>query len=152
MKKKTEIKIEKRKKKEKENVKKLKDQLIRALADYDNLRKRVDAEKDDFVRLANLKLIIKFLPILDMLYDAQKHLHDSGLAIAINEFEGALKDEGLEKIVSESGTKFNATVHEAVETVKMDGKKTGIIAEELLTGWRYVDGPVIRPSKVKVFG
>jgi len=148
MKKKTEVKIEKKEKKE---IKKLKGQLIRALADYDNLRKRIDVEKDSFVKLANLKLIIRFLPILDMLYDAQKQLHDSGLAIAINEFESTLKDEGLEKIVSEPGIKFNATVHEVVETVKKDSKKTGIIAEELLTGWRYVDGFVIRPSKVKVF-
>lgn len=149
MKKKTQIKIEKKERKE---IKELKDQLIRALADYDNLRKRVEGERDGFIKLANLKLILKFLPILDMLYDAQNHLHDSGLAIAISEFEGALKDEGLEKIVSKPGTKFNATIHEAVETVKKDSKKAGIITEELLTGWRYVEGPVIRPAKVKVFG
>ena len=44
----------------------LKAQLVRALADYDNLRKRVEREKEEFEKLANLKLVIRLLPVLDI--------------------------------------------------------------------------------------
>ena len=52
----------------------LKNQLARALADYDNLRKRIEREKEDLEKLAGLKLILRILPILDNLRAAQNHL------------------------------------------------------------------------------
>ena len=68
----------------------LKSQLVRALADYDNLRKRVEREKEDIKNFASLGIVIRLLPIYDMLQDAQKHLNDSGLAITIGELEKLL--------------------------------------------------------------
>jgi len=144
--------MKKRKKAEKvseEEFRKTREQLVRTLADYDNLRKRVEKEKEQLRFLASLSIIEKLLPVLDMLEEAQKHLQDSGLAITINEFLGILKEEGIEKIDSKKGTKFDAELHEATEAVAGDGKE-GEIVEEVLTGWKFVDGPVIRPAKVKV--
>lgn len=125
----------------------LKSQLARALADYDNLNKRVEKEREILRTVSGIGLIKKMLPLLDMLYDAQKHLNDPGLAIIISEFASILKEEGVEKISAQTGVKFDATVHEAVEAV--DGDE-GIITEEVLSGWKYTDGPVVRPAKVKV--
>ena len=76
----------------------LKNQLARALADYDNLRKRIEREKEDLEKLAGLKLILRILPILDNLRAAQNHLKDTGLAITIGELENIIKDEGIEEI------------------------------------------------------
>ena len=126
-------------------------QLARALADYDNFRKRVERERDQFKKIANLELIIRLLPVYDMLSEAQGNLKDSGIALTIKEFEETLKDEGVEKIKVNPGDTFNEEVHEAVEVTDRLGKKNGEIVKEALTGWRYKDGPVIRPTKVVVF-
>lgn len=128
---------------------KLKDQLARALADYDNLRKRVDREREDFEKVANVKLAIRFLPVLDILREAQKHLGDPGIAITITQFEDALKGEGIEEIKVTAGDEFNPQLHEAVEVVE-DGKGKGKVKEAVLSGWRFSKGPVIRYVRVKV--
>lgn len=153
----------KSKKEEEGLIEELKNQLVRALADYDNLRKRTETEIEDKVRLAKARLTLKLISVFDMLAEAQEHLKDSGLAITIKEFEDVLTEEGLEKIDAERGMKFDEEIHEAVEVVntpvgkkgKATGPETsgqeGEIVEELLTGWKFVDGPVIRASKVKVY-
>jgi molecular chaperone GrpE (heat shock protein) len=98
--------------------------------------------------VAGLSLVKRLLPILDMLTDAQKHLQDAGLAITINEFISALKEEGVNRIEAGPGMVFDTNVHEAVEVV--DGED-GKIIDEVLSGWKYNnDGLVIRPAKVKV--
>ncbi|HJX45871.1 MAG TPA: nucleotide exchange factor GrpE [Patescibacteria group bacterium] len=131
----------------------LKNQLARALADYDNLRKRVEKENEIIQKLAGLKIIVRLLPIHDMLVKAQNHLKDSGLAITISQFEDAFKDEGIEKIKVSIGDKFDPDLHEAVEVVNLtkDNNLKGTIAEVLLDGWKVSEGPVIKHTKVKVY-
>lgn len=132
-----------------EEVIDLKNQLARALADYDNLRKRVEKEKEFVTQLTSYHLTLKLLPFLDMLRKAQEHLKDSGLSIVILEFEKILTGENLEEYVSKKGDIFDENVHEAVQ-VGSGGVK-GTISESLLSGWRYKDGGVLRVEKVKVF-
>ncbi len=137
------------KKKEEIQTVVLKTQLARALADYDNLRKRVEREKADFEKFANLKLAIKLLPVLDVLRQAQKHIGDPGIAITITQFEEALKEEGIEEIKVNPEEEFNPQLHEAIEVVD-EGKGKGKVKEVALTGWRFTGGPVIRHARVKV--
>lgn len=142
------------KKKENDKSVNLERQLARALADYDNLRKRVEREREDFGRLAKATLVARLLPVYDMLEGANAHLEDSGLAITIEEFIKVLKEEGVGKIETKTGDKFDEELHEVIEVVDKGGKgkkKDGKISEVILTGWKLVDGPIIRPSKVKVF-
>ena len=127
----------------------LKTQLARALADYDNLRKRVEREKEEFEKYANLKLAIKLLPLLDVLRQAQKHIGDPGIAITITQFEDALKSEGIEEIKVNPGEDFNPQLQEAIEVVD-DGKGKAKVKEVALTGWRFTGGLVIRHARVKV--
>jgi molecular chaperone GrpE len=149
----------------KKEIEHLKNQLARALADYDNLTKRVEREREDFGKLANARLIINFLSIYDMLEGAQSHLKDSGLAITIEEFVKVLEDEDFEKIKTNVGDKFDEEIHEAVEVevVKKDNKVSGSeaagleasgqegkITKIVLSGWKVKDGPIVRPAKVVV--
>lgn len=127
----------------------LKTQLARALADYDNLRKRVEREKEDFEKYANVKLAIRLLPVLDVLRQAQKHIGDPGIAITITQFEEALKSEGIEEIKVSLGNDFNPQLQEAIEVVD-EGKGKAKVKEVALTGWRFTGGPVIRHARVKV--
>jgi molecular chaperone GrpE len=129
----------------------LKAQLARILADYDNLQKRIEREKGEFIKFSNQALIERLLPIIDMLEQAQAHLNDGGLAIAINEFKDLLKEDGVEEINAKGGDEFNEELFEAVEAVDGEDGEGGRVAEMVLSGYKFIDGPVIRPVKVKVY-
>ena len=122
--------------------------LARALADYDNLSKRVDRERTDLCRIASVGVMVKLLPVLDNLERAQEHIKDSGLAIAIGELINVLKDEGLTVINPSIGDEFDEQTMEAIEVVS--GERDNMVTEIVLAGWKYEDGTVVRHAKVKV--
>jgi molecular chaperone GrpE len=127
----------------------VKSQLTRALADYDNLRKRVEREKELFEKQANIKLAIKLLPVLDVLKSAQGHLKDRGIEMTIKEFEEALTSEGIEEINVKIGDEFNPETMEVTEVVE-DGDGKGKIVDVVSSGWRFKEGFVVRYARVKV--
>jgi len=130
----------------------LKEQLARVMADYDNLSKRVERERNDGKYLAKLIVVSRLLPVFDMFYDAQKHRADAGLGIALKVLEDTLKDEGVIRIVPSKGDVFDHNFHEAVEAVDLEeGFGPETIAEVSLVGYRFQDGPVIRHAKVTVY-
>ena len=126
----------------------MKGMLARALADYDNLSKRVDRERSDFGKMASVGVIVKLLPILDNLESAQVHLKDQGLAISIGEFKRVLSEEGLNEICPKVGDAFDEQLMEAIEVVS--GSSDNTVAETVLTGWKFSDDTVVRHAKVKV--
>lgn len=122
--------------------------LARALADYDNLSKRVDRERLDLSKMASVGIVIKLLPVLDGLESAQEHLKDQGLAISIVEFKKVLNEEGLTEIRPKVGEDFSEQEMEAIEVVS--GSSDNKITEVVLAGWKFNDGTVVRHAKVKV--
>ena len=64
----------------------LENQLRRALADYQNLEKRITEERSSWIRTANKSLILKLLPVLDNLLLAKKHISDEGLNLSVQKF------------------------------------------------------------------
>lgn len=132
---------------EKDNkVIELEAQLKRALADYDNLKKRTEDEKHSVVKFANTVLIVKFLDILDHLETAQKNLNDAGLALVIKKFKDLLASEKIKELEAE-GKDFDPNLHEALSVV--DGDKDNEIVEVLQKGYE-IDGKILRPARVKV--
>lgn len=126
----------------------LKAQLVRALADYDNLQKRVVKEQAEQGKKAGLRVALRVMEALDVLDRVQNHLQDPGLAVAIQGFVELLASEGIEAIKVQPGDKFDENLHEAVELI--EGNKKGSVGEVVQAGWRLADGQVIRPAKVKV--
>jgi molecular chaperone GrpE len=120
----------------------------RALADYQNLSKRIEADKKDFVRYATANIISELIPTLDILDMADKHSADPGVHMAVKQFHDVLENSGLQTISPAVGEEFNHQLHECVETLKGDPKNT--IAELLSIGYK-IDSFVIRPAKVKVY-
>ena len=137
---------------QKENVElsNLKIQLARALADYDNLRKRSEEERGVWIRVATQNTVQKILPVLDTLETAQKHLNDAGLAISISQLKSVFTEEGLKEIDPKIGEEFDPELHEAVDSVE-DSEKTGTIAEIYTKGWKFESGSVVRYARVKVY-
>jgi molecular chaperone GrpE len=127
----------------------MKSMLARALADYDNLSKRVERERQDLSKIASIGIVIRLLPVLDGLESAQAHLQDQGLAISLGEFKKILSEEGLTEIRPKIGEGFDENLMEAVETLPSSDK--GKVAEVVLAGWKFTGGQVVRPAKVKVY-
>jgi molecular chaperone GrpE len=117
----------------------------RALADYQNLQKRISEEKADWIRLANKELLLRFLPVLDTLVLANQHVEDEGLKVTINQFLSVLKSEGVTRIET-IGKEFNPEFMEAVMTG--EGKKN-IVLEDIRVGYMMND-KLLRPAQVKV--
>lgn len=117
----------------------------RALADYQNLEKRTAAEKNQFIKFANITLIIKLLTILDNLERAYTHVKDQGLEMVLNQFRQVLKEEGVEEIQA-AGKDFDPQHMECVD--KKVGQNNKVV--EMIQKGYTVHGQVVRPAKVVV--
>lgn len=119
--------------------------LKRAMADYANLKRRVEGEKMQIIKFANKELIAELLPVIDNFENVVNHLNDSGLKITFNHFLDTLKRQGLEP-VNVLNTKFDPNLCEAVELVK--GEKD-LVVEVMQKGYKY-NNNLLRPARVKV--
>lgn len=117
----------------------------KALADYQNLEKRVAAERTEWIRGANKDLILRILPVLDTLTLASLHDKNDSLQISIKQFEDVLKAEEIEKIETE-GKDFNPATMECVATIEGENNK---VLQETRSGYMLND-KVLRPAQVKV--
>ncbi len=121
-------------------------QLKRALADYHNLERRVNQEKESLSRFSAGIVILKFLPILDNLKKAAEHLKDDGLSLIVKQFEQVLKSEGVTEVPA-VGQTFDPKVHEAVEVV--EGDEDNKVVKVIEAGY-LLNGAPLRPAKVVV--
>ena len=117
----------------------------RALADYQNLEKRVAEDKREWMLTANKNLLLRILPILDTLMLAVKHSGDESLHVSINQFLDILKSEGVTRIETKDKD-FDPGLMEGIERVT--GEKDKVI-EETRAGYMLNDN-VLRPAQVKV--
>jgi len=117
----------------------------RALADYQNLEKRVRDERGENIKASNRDLLLRFLPILDTLELAQKHEENSTLKVVIDQFLATLKSDGVTKI-STLGEIYDPMMMEVVTTNK---GKEGVVIQEVRTGYLLHD-KLLRPAQVIV--
>jgi molecular chaperone GrpE len=138
--------------KREEKVAQLHNQLKRALADYANLQKRVEAEREQIIKFGESALLTKFLAVLDTLESAEKAVRSAGspavkqgLQLALEQFKKILREEGVEEIKTDSC--FDPRFHEAVEIVQ--GETDNKIVEVAAKGFQMGER-VLRAAKVKV--
>lgn len=118
-------------KKEQENNAELEQQLQRALADYDNLKKRFDKERQEVVKYANELLLLNLVGVVE------------GLEMTLRQFRAILEQAGFEKITVDKGDKFNNKIMEAVDG---EGEKVGDV---LSNGYKLHD-KIVKPARVRV--
>lgn len=128
----------------------LKVQLARALADYDNLIKRTEKEKSDFMRYANQNLVEELIPVIEMLTLVQNHNPDPGLALSILGLKNILEKNGVIEVNPGQGLEFDPEKHEVVESIEDSTQGEGTIVQTLSSGFAWNDGKLIRPARVKV--
>lgn len=104
----------------------LENQIKRVLADYQNLEKRTEENRREWMLSANRNLVMKLLPALDDLFLAQKHINDQGLDISIQKFLNILKEEGVE-IVPTKDQVFDPNTMECVSV--QEGEENKVLEE-----------------------
>ena len=130
----------------KQQIEEFKNKYLRALADYQNLEKRVGDERFELMKMANKNLLIKILPFLDNLEKAEIFVKDEGLKISKEHFLQILKEVGLEEI-NLLNKDFDPNLAEAIDIVP--GIEDNKVVEVLRKGYMY-EGKIIRVVQVKV--
>jgi len=131
------------------------DRWKRAAADFDNFRKRAQREREEYVTLANERLVKELLPILDdlerALVAASEHEEaalEDGVRLVHQSLAGLLARQGLKEIDA-TGT-FDPHVHEALLSQPSDAEE-GSVIDVVQKGYRLGDR-VVRPARVVVAG
>ncbi|MFA6250000.1 MAG: nucleotide exchange factor GrpE [Candidatus Shapirobacteria bacterium] len=118
----------------------------RSLADYANLEKRIESQRQIYATLASVSIISKMIEVLDDLLLAHTHLEDQGLQMTINKFLSVLKSEGLEEINVKVGDQFDPLTMECVEAAS--GEKDMVMTVKR-KGYS-LNSQCLRPAQVVV--
>jgi molecular chaperone GrpE len=125
----------------------------RAAADYQNLKRRAEKEREEYGRLATAALVINILPLLDDLERALTSVDIrlagltwvDGIRLIYRKFQVVMESAGVSEIKAEGET-FDPNVHEAV--MYGEGEEGKVVAE-VQKGYCLGDR-VIRPAMVVV--
>lgn len=124
-------------------------QLKRVSADFDNFKKRIEKEKEEFVKFANIGIVSKLLCVKDDFErSANNEKVSDGVNLVFNKFNSVLKDAGVESFGS-AGDRFDPFRHEALLQKPASGYGTGFICEVFEKGYIF-NNKIIRPAKVAV--
>jgi molecular chaperone GrpE len=138
----------------KEELRREHEMYLRALADFDNYRKRVERERATAARNGTREIILSLLSVLDGFDRALEHVGDKpspvtdGFRAIHRKLRGLLEAQGVTPFKS-VGETFNPEMHEAVGSVQSDAHESGEIVDEVQRGYRWGD-EVLRPARVRV--
>jgi molecular chaperone GrpE len=128
--------------------------LLRALAEADNARKRAQAEVAAAQKYAIERFAQSLLPVCDSLEatlaapgEAAEALK-SGVELTLRQLKGALEKAGVAEIAATPGGRFDPNVHHAMATVESASEPNTIVAV-MVKGYRLHER-VLRPALVTV--
>ncbi len=129
---------------------------VQARADLDNLRKRGQREREEYVRYANDRLLSEIIPIIEnferALTVAEKvpatHNFAVGVEMILKQLREVLGRYGVEEIFPENGP-FDPAKHEAADSVETTEHPDHTVLEVLQRGYA-LNGRVIQPAVVRV--
>ena len=131
----------------------LEDRLLRLAADFDNFKKRAAREREEYVSLANERLVKELLPILDDLERAldaaaqhEEAALEEGVRLVHRSLASLLEKQGLKAIETEG--KFDPHVHEALLSQPSEAEE-GSVVDVVQKGYTLGDR-VVRPARVVI--
>ncbi len=128
-----------------------KEQAKRALADYQNLVRRNQEDRQRMAKFASLSVIEDFLEPLSHLKMASEQLKDAGLNMVVQQFNQSLENQGVKEIEC-VGKPFDAKFMEVIETKPTEkDQKPGIVLKVVKPGYTLFD-EVIQHARVIVTG
>lgn len=131
----------------------LNDAYLRALADLENYRRHVQAERAHLLQYANEQLLRELLPVVDDLERAIQHAAPDdplrrGVELILSKLLNVLANFGAEPF-SAVGEQFDPYRHEAVECLPTDEYPENTVVSEHQRGWMYRE-KLLRPARVVV--
>lgn len=132
------------------------DLYMRSQAEIDNLKKRFQKEKEEWIKFSNESLIKQLLAVLDNLEKAIAASEDEnslqsvreGVELTLKGMMDTLEKAGLEQVEAE-GKHFDPNFHEAVSEHEDSSAKPGTVLQELQKGY-LLNQRLIRPAMVVV--
>ena len=129
---------------------------LRALAELENYKKRINEERNRERNYAYQSLLEELIAGFDIFDKALNMKTDNeelknfllGFQMINKNFKDVLEKNGVKKI-NALGEKFDPRFHHAVETTYDENVEEGLIIQEMQTGYMYKDR-VLRVSLVKV--
>ena len=132
-----------------------KDRYARAMADFDNFRKRTARDREDLVKFAASDVIKAMLPTVDNLSLALEKAKDraddpfvAGVKLVYDGLVKALADQGATPLDS-VGEPFDANFHDALAQLPSPDVEEGVVMNEVKRGW-LLHGKLLRPAQVVV--
>ena len=129
------------------------DRLLRLAADFENYKKRAARERQEYVQLANERLIAELIPILDdlerALAAAEEHQEaqlEEGVRLVHRSLAGLLERHGVTSIDTDG--KFDPHVHEALLSQPSEAEE-GSVLDVVQKGYKLGER-VVRPARVVV--
>ncbi len=128
--------------------------LMRALADFDNYRKRVERERESAARAGKRAIVLSLLGVMDDFDRALEHAGNSpntvvaGLQAIYNRLADVIGAQGVTPIET-LGQSFDPALHEAVSAIETDEAETGVVLDEVSRGYLW-NGELLRPARVRV--
>lgn len=141
----------------KEELSQSNDKYLRLYSEFENYKKRTLRDRIEFSKSVGSEIISSLLPVLDDFERAIKLMNEDkdssamkeGVNLIYSKFKTLLQQKGLSEMKS-AGEKFDSDFHEAVANAKSaDASMKGKVVEELEKGY-FLNGKVIRYSKVIV--
>ena len=136
-------------------VAEIEDRLLRVAADFDNYKKRVAREREEYVAHANERLLKELLPILDDLERAldavgqhEEATVEEGVRLVHRSLAALLEKNGVREIATEG--MFDPHVHEALLSQPSEAEE-GTVIQVLQKGYLLGDR-VLRPARVVISG
>jgi len=125
----------------------------RAVAEFQNYKKRIDRDRESDKAIMKGDLIKRFLPVLDDLERALQNRPEedswaSGVELIKRKLQAILEAEGLRRIAAE-GMPFDPNFHEAISFESADGLESGRVIAVVQNGYMLGDH-VVRPAMVRV--
>lgn len=129
-----------------------KNRFLRLMADFENYKRRTQAEKEGLYSMAIGDAVLEFIPALDNLERALQYAEDSslkkGVEMVYNQMLSSLKKLGVSSF-GEKGDQFDPNLHEAIMHSEEEGVEPNTITEVMQKGYK-TENKVIRHALVKV--
>jgi molecular chaperone GrpE len=133
-----------------------KDAALRAMADFQNFRRRAQQEKEQLRQTATENLVAELIPVLDNFERTIAALEQGASVDAVlngvksidKQMRSVLEGVRLQRIEA-LGQPFDPILHEAIGTDDSDELPENVVTAELEPGYKLAD-QIIRPARVKV--
>ena len=137
-------------------VKEWQDKFLRKAAEFENYKRRTEADQFNLINYAAESFITKLLPVVDDFERSLQHINKNsnidavkeGIKMVYEKLVKVLEDQGVKKMKAK-GEPFNVEYHDALMQKKDESVPPHTVLEEIETGYLYRD-KVISHAKVIV--